>query len=313
MKISIVVPVYNEEKNLVIFLSQLCQVLRRRQVEEEIIFVNDGSIDGSRAVLVKMAVLDKKIKVINFRKNFGQTAALSAGIKFSSGDVIIPMDSDLQNDPEDIWPMVDMLEEGYDLVSGWRKKRRDGLFLRRIPSWVANAIISWVSGVKLHDYGCTMKAYRRDVLANVNLYGEMHRFIPIYAKQYGAKIVEMEVHHHSRRYGKSKYGIGRVVKVMLDLLTVKFLNGYYTKPMHFFGGIGAISFVIGLVCFAFAFYLKLFKAISLIQTPLPLAGVFFCLISIQLVLMGLLAEMIMRNYYESQEKPTYLIKEKINL
>ncbi|OGH58664.1 MAG: glycosyl transferase [Candidatus Magasanikbacteria bacterium RIFCSPHIGHO2_01_FULL_33_34] len=313
MKISIIVPVYNEKENLDIFLEELQFSFTKQEVEKEVIFIDDGSTDGSTKIIKKLTESDPSVKAIIFKINHGQTAAMSAGIKFATGDIIIPMDADLQNDPADIWPLVDKLNEGYDLVSGWRKNRKDKFISRRLPSILANKLISYVTDVNLHDYGCTIKAYKKNIIDDVNLYGEMHRFIPIYIKQLGGKITEIVVNHRERKYGKSKYGIGRVSRVMLDLLVVKFLNNYITKPIHFFGGAGVLSFLLGMASFTIALVLKFSGYASLNRTPLPLIGVFFSLIGFQLILMGLLAEIIMRNYFESNNKTTYLIKEKLNL
>lgn len=313
MKLSIIVPVYNEKDNLSLFLEELTAVLKMRPIEKEIIFIDDGSIDGSTEIIKELAKKDKDVKAIIFKKNFGQTAAMSAGINKATGDILIPIDADLQNDPADIWPMVDKLNEGYDLVSGWRKNRHDKLLSRRLPSISANKLISMVTGVELHDYGCTLKAYRRELVSEINLYGEMHRFIPVYIKQQGGSIVEMPVNHRERKFGQSKYGIGRTTRVILDLLVVKFLYDYMTKPMHFFGGAGIFSFLFGAFSFTLALVLKFSGYVSLNRTPLPLISVFFFLIGFQLILMGLLAEMIMRNYFESNNKTTYLIKESVNL
>src|SRR3989344_600595 len=313
MKISIIVPVYNEKENLDIFLEELQFSFTKQEVEKEVIFIDDGSTDGSTKIIKKLTESDPSVKAIIFKINHGQTAAMSAGIKFATGDIIIPMDADLQNDPADIWPLVDKLNEGYDLVSGWRKNRKDKFISRRLPSILANKLISYVTDVNLHDYGCTIKAYKKNIIDDVNLYGEMHRFIPIYIKQLGGKITEIVVNHRERKYGKSKYGIGRVSRVMLDLLVVKFLNNYITKPIHFFGGAGVLSFLLGMASFTIALVLKFSGYASLNRTPLPLIGVFFYLIGFQLILMGLLAEIIMRNYFESNNKTTYLIKEKLNL
>ena len=313
MKISIIVPVYNEKENLDIFLEELQFSFTKQEVEKEVIFIDDGSTDGSTKIIKKLTESDPSVKAIIFKINHGQTAAMSAGIKFATGDIIIPMDADLQNDPADIWPLVDKLNEGYDLVSGWRKNRKDKFISRRLPSILANKLISYVTDVNLHDYGCTIKAYKKNIIDDVNLYGEMHRFIPIYIKQLGGKITEIVVNHRERKYGKSKYGIGRVSRVMLDLLVVKFLNNYITKPIHFLGGAGVLSFLLGMASFTIALVLKFSGYASLNRTPLPLIGVFFSLIGFQLILMGLLAEIIMRNYFESNNKTTYLIKEKLNL
>jgi len=313
MKISVIVPVYNEEESLVPLAEEIKAVFVVGDFDYEIIFVDDGSVDQGLAVLKSIALADRRVKIISFRKNQGQTAALVAGIKFASGDIIVPMDADLENDPRDIRPMIAKINEGYDLVSGWRQGRwRNKFFTRRLPSWLANALISAVTGVKLNDYGCTLKAYRQDILKDINLYGEMHRFIPVYAKQLGAKIAELPVNHRPRKFGKTKYGLGRTLRVLLDLLVIQFLHNYHTKPIHFFGGAGFLSLLAGFAVFAWALYLKFFQATSLIQTPLPLLAAFLCLVGGQLILLGLIAEMITRNYYESQDKPIYSVKETIN-
>ena len=313
MKISVIVPVYNEEESLVPLAEEIKAVFVVGDFDYEIIFVDDGSVDQGLAVLKSIALADRRVKIISFRKNQGQTAALVAGIKFASGDIIVPMDADLENDPRDIRPMIAKINEGYDLVSGWRQGRwRNKFFTRRLPSWLANALISAVTGVKLNDYGCTLKAYRQDILKDINLYGEMHRFIPVYAKQLGAKIAELPVNHRPRKFGKTKYGLGRTLRVLLDLLVIQFLHNYHTKPIHFFGGAGFLSLLAGFAVFAWALYLKFFQATSLIQTPLSLLAAFLCLVGGQLILLGLIAEMITRNYYESQDKPIYSVKETIN-
>lgn len=310
MKLSIVIPIYNEEENIEKLYKELEAILK--SFKYEIIAVNDGSRDNSFQILERIAKNDSNFKVINFRKNFGQTAAILAGIDFSSGDIIIPMDADLQNDPADIPRFLEKINEGFDVVSGWRKKRQDKLLTRKIPSWLANYLISVITKVKLHDYGCTMKAYQKEVIKNVRLYGEMHRFMPAYTSWYGAKIAEIIVNHRPRKYGKAKYGVSRTFKVILDLLTVKFLTDYSTKPMHFFGRAGYWSLFFGFLSGISALILRLFLAVSFIQTPLPLLTAFLILIGVQFILMGLLAEIIIRNYYESQNKSIYLIKEKIN-
>jgi len=312
MKLSIILPILNEEENLKILFQEIDETVSQLSIEYEIIAVDDGSRDGSLSVLREISETNKKVKVISFRRNFGQTAAMSAGIDFAEGEIIIPMDADLQNDPSDLSKFLDTASEGYDIVSGWRKNRHDKLFSRKIPSRIANYLISFITKVKLHDYGCTMKAYRSEVLKGVKLYGEMHRFIPALAAWNGARVTEIVVNHRKRKYGKTKYGISRTFRVILDLFTVKFLVKYSTRPMHFFGGFGASSLLLGIICFGFALYLRFIDYATLIQTPLPLLGVFFSIISLQLVLMGLLAEMIMRGNFESQKKPTYIIKKKIN-
>lgn len=310
--ISLIIPVYNEEENLPILISEIEMALAGFGASFEAIFVNDGSRDQSWPVLVQAAKNKPWVKVINFRKNFGQTAALAAGINHARGEIIIPLDADLQNDPQDIPLFISKMNEGYDVVSGWRKHRQDKMLSRKIPSWLANALISKITGIHLHDYGCTMKAYRREVIKDVKLYGEMHRFMPAYAAWFGAKTTEIIVNHRARKFGKTKYGISRTFKVVLDLLVVKFLSNYFTKPMHFFGKVGFYSLALSLCSGLLAVYLREWHHISFISTPLPLLTVFLGLLAIQFILLGLLAEMLTRIYYEGQDKPTYLVKEKIN-
>ena len=312
--LSVIIPVYNEEENIPILYKNLSNVLRNLKRDHEIVFVDDGSSDKSFEQLKKIADEDKNIRIIRFSRNFGQTAAISAGFKHSIGEVIVLMDADLQNDPEDIPLLLEKMEQGYDVVSGWRKKRQDKFFSRILPSWFANKMISFITGVKLHDYGCTLKAYKREVIKDINLYGEMHRFIPAYTVMtHGAKIAELSVRHHPRLRGKSKYGLSRTIKVILDLLVVKFLSGYFTKPMHFFGGIGSAAVFIGLAGGLIAIYLKFAGIRDFVATPLPIFSALFLILGVQFVLMGLLAEIIIRTYHESQNKPIYLIKDKINV
>jgi glycosyltransferase involved in cell wall biosynthesis len=254
---------------------------------------------------------DTRVKGLSLSRNFGQTAALSAGIDYSKGEIIIPMDGDLQNDPEDIPLLLKKIEEGYDVVSGWRKDRKDPFFSRRLPSILANKIISFIGGVRLHDSGCTLKAYRRDILKHIRLYGEMHRFIPIYAQWVGARVTEIPVRHLSREFGSSKYGMNRVFKVILDLMVVKFLLSYSQKPIYVFGGVGLLMILGAFVSGLYAIYLKLIKGVSFILTPLPLLCVLLLMLGFLSILMGFLAEILMRTYYESQGKPTYQIKETI--
>ena len=313
MNLSIVIPIYNEEKSILKLYQKLKRVLSDLNMQYEIIAINDGSIDNSYKVLKEISQNDDIFKVINFRKNFGQTAAISAGIDASKGEIIIPMDADLENRPEDIPNLLNKLNEGYDVVSGWRKNRwKESFFTRRLTSYIANWLISKIVGLKLHDYGCTMKVYRRNIIKDIKFYGDMHRFIPAYAMWYGAKIVEVPIDYKPREHGESKYGIGRTFRVLLDILTVKFLTDYFNRPMHFFGKIGfwlfSFSFLSGLL----ALFLRFYLGISLILTPLPLLTVFLIIIGIQFILMGLLAEILIRTYYESQDKPIYLIKDKFN-
>jgi len=309
--ISIVIPVLNEEKNILPLYDKLISALRRIGRGYEVIFIDDGSIDNTLSQLKIISQKDPNIKVLSFSRNFGQTAALSAGIDFSKGEIIIPMDGDLQNDPEDVLDLLKKIEEGYDVVSGWRRSRKDSLFKRRFPSMIANKIISFIGGVHLHDYGCTLKAYRRDILKNIRLYGEMHRFIPIYAHWIGARVAEIPVRHHPRSSGSSKYGMNRIFKVILDLMVVKFLLSYSQKPIYIFGGMGLLMILGACLSGAYAIYLKLFKGESFILTPLPLLCALLLLLGFVSILMGFLAEILTRTYYESQGKPTYQIKEMI--
>lgn len=312
MKISIVLPIYNEEESLDKLYCEIIKIMKESGLDFEIIAVNDGSRDRSLEVLRTIASKDGLFKVINFSRNFGQTAALAAGFDLADGDIIIPLDADLQNDPRDIPRLVSKIQEGYDVVSGWRKDRQDKLISRKVPSWLANKLISKITNVQLHDYGCTLKAYKKDIIKQVKLYGEMHRFIPALAVWHGAVVTEIATNHRERQFGQTKYGISRTIRVILDLLTVKFLTKYATRPMHFFGGVGFLSILLGLISFMIALYLKFSGFASLIQTPLPLVGVFFSIVGVQLILMGLLAEMIMRNYFEIVERKIYKIKEQIN-
>lgn len=312
IKLSIVTPIYNEVENLPGLFREIKSSLSALGWDYEIIAVNDGSVDGSLNVLKELAAVDSHIKIISFSRNFGQTAALSAGFTHATGEVIIPLDADLQNDPRDIPLLLSKLAEGYDIVSGWRKNRHDKLISRKIPSRLANSLIGKITGVKLHDYGCTMKAYRKESLDSVRLYGEMHRFIPALAAWHGAKITEVVTNHRPRQFGQTKYGIRRTFKVVLDLLTVKFLTNYSTRPMHFFGKAGLYALSAAIISGLLALYLRLFHHVSLIITPLPLLTVFLMLVGLQFILMGLIAEMLTRVYYETQNKPTYFIKEKIN-
>ena len=311
MKLSIVLPVYNEVENLEVLHHELAEELRQVQGGHEVIAVNDGSRDGSYEILERIAAKDKHFRVVHLSKNYGQTAALSAGFDHARGEVIIPMDADLQNDPKDIPRFLAALEEGFDVVAGWRKNRQDKLLMRRFPSLLANKLISRITGVRLHDYGCTMKAYRRDILQGVRFYGEMHRFMPVYVAWHGARIKEMVVNHRPRRAGVSKYGISRTFRVILDLLTVKFLMSYLAKPMHFFGWAGFISFFLGVLSGVYALVLK-FGGIDLDRTPLPLLTVFFVMTAVQFILMGLLAEILIRIYHEPRGRATYTVRSTTN-
>ena len=309
--LSILIPVFNEEESIAPLYDRLVTALKKAGRAYEIIFIDDGSSDGSLEILLDISKKDPNVRIVSFSRNFGQTAALSAGIDSSRGDIIIPMDGDLQNDPEDILSLLKKIEEGYDVVSGWRKNRKDSFFTRRVPSMIANKMISVIGGVRLHDYGCTLKAYKRDVLKNIRLYGEMHRFIPIYAQWIGARVSEIPVNHFPRRSGSSKYGMSRVFKVILDLMVVKFLLSYSQKPIYIFGGMGLLMMLGALLSGGWAIYLKLFKKVSFILTPLPLLCVLLLVLGFLSILMGFLAEILTRTYYESQRKPTYQIKETI--
>ena len=311
--ISIIVPVFNEAEALV----DVCQGVRRELTRLgqnwEIIFVNDGSTDGSEEILNSLAEEDQRVRVVHFKRNFGQTAAMMAGFDYANGDVIIPLDGDGQNDPADIPRMLEVLEQGSDVVSGWRKDRQDSHIKRNLPSILANKLISVVSGVRLHDFGCSLKAYKRQVVDGIRLYGEMHRFLPIYASWHGAKITEVIVGHYPRTTGKSKYGLERVAKVLLDLLVVKFLDVFSHRPMHVFGGCGFFSLFLSFLTFVWMLVLKLFYDVSFITTPLPLVIVMTFMVGMMCILLGLLAEMIMRTFYESQGKTIYSVRSVRNI
>jgi glycosyltransferase involved in cell wall biosynthesis len=307
LDLSIVVPVHDEEDNVVPLYEALSKALRALGRPYEIIVVDDGSRDDTYQRLARLADTDDAFKLIKLRRNFGQTAAMAAGFDHAAGDIVIPMDGDLQNDPTDIPRLLEKLEEGYDVVSGWRKDRQDSA-VRRLPSRIANWLIGRVTGVRLHDYGCTLKAYRADVVAETQLYGEMHRFLPALAAQAGARIAEIPVRHHPRVSGRSKYGLRRTFKVLLDLLTVKFLS-ISTKPSYVFGGSGAILCFIGSLFVLWTAYERLVNGIYVYRQPSLLVGVFLFMIGFNLIFLGLLAELIVRTYHESQSKPTYLIRE----
>lgn len=311
--ISVIVPIYNERGNILLLYEKLSIELPSLGRDFEVIFVDDGSSDGSDQCLLEVTRRDKHFKVVSLCRNFGQTAAMMAGIDFAQGDIIVPMDGDLQNDPADIRRLIDKLAEGFDVVSGWRKDRQDAALKRNLPSRIANRLISWISGVHLRDYACSLKAYRRDVIKGVKLYGEMHRFIPIYASWFGARVTEIPVTHRARVHGQSKYGLERVAKVILDLLVVKFLAKYATKPIYVFGGFGLATIGFSVLAATYSIYLKLFEGVSFILTPLPLLSVMAFITGIMSILMGLMAELITRTYYESQGKPVYLVKGTVNI
>ncbi len=305
--VSIVVPLYEEEKNVTLLYKGIKEVMDKTGREYEIVFVDDGSRDGTFGVLEGIQKNDDKVVVVSFRRNFGQTAAMAAGIEYARGDIIITMDGDLQNDPVDIPRMLEKIKD-YDIVSGWRKDRKDPFISRRLPSIIANKLISWVTGVHLHDYGCTLKAYRSEVIKNVRLYGEMHRFIPAMASWVGATITEVETTHHERRFGRSKYGISRTLRVLLDLITVKFLQSFSTRPIQAFGPLGLI---LGFIGGGISVYLAVEKIIlghDIGGRPLLLLAVLCIILGVQLVVMGLLGEMLARVYHESQQKPIFFVK-----
>jgi dolichol-phosphate mannosyltransferase len=310
--LSVVIPLYNEQENVEPLCKALLDALHNQARSFEIILVNDGSSDGTERSLEQAAATDSRIRVVNFRSNKGQTAAMMAGIDYAAGTVIVPMDGDLQNDPKDIVRLLDKLDEGYDVVSGWRRDRQDNFMIRTLPSKIANLIISRVSGVPLHDYGCSLKAYRREMLQGFRLYGEMHRFIPVYAAAQGARVAELPVSHHARKFGQSKYGLNRTVKVLLDLLVVKFLTKYRTKPIYLFGQAGFGLLILAFLAGLWALYLKFFGHTSFVQTPLPLLVSLCVIAGLMCLLMGLLAELIMRVYYESQSKTDYRVKSILN-
>lgn len=310
MTLSIVIPLYNEEENVRELHGSLKPVMDSLGDEYEILFIDDGSADNTLPLLQEIQAADNNVIVLSLRRNFGQTAAFAAGFDYSRGDIIVTMDGDLQNDPRDIPKLLELMKDN-DLVSGWRKKRKDPFLSRRLPSIIANALISKVTGVNLHDYGCSLKAYRRDVIKNLKLYGEMHRFIPAVASWYGVRIAEVETTHHPRLRGKSKYGISRTMKVVLDLITVKFLQSFSTKPLQFFGPIGLLSGALGLLI---SFYLsigKIFSGSDIGGRPLLLLGALLIIVGIQFIGMGLLGEMMVRVYHETQKKPIYVIKKVI--
>ena len=314
MNLSLIIPVYNEEENLTLLYDALHQALDPLKNTWEVIFVDDGSRDGSFDVLRSLVEQDPEhIRVLSFRRNFGQTAAIAAGIDHACGDTIVLMDADMQNDPADIPMLLAKLDEGYDLVSGWRRDRKDNRLIRTIPSNLANGLISWTTGLHLHDYGCTLKAYRRDALEGFRLYGEMHRFIPVFAHSIGANITELPVQHHPRKFGKANYGLERTLKVLLDLFTVKFLLSYSHKPIRLFGGAGFILMVLGAADLLFLFIRRTLFGTPVFTSPLLQIGVMFFIMGFQSILMGLIAELLARTYHESQQKPTYTIRKAINI
>jgi len=308
--ISVIIPIFNEEENISNLYNSIIEALK--EIGFEVLFINDGSSDDSEKEILKITSADSRIKLINLRRNYGQTAAMQAGFDQSKGTIVIPMDGDLQNDPKDIPKLIEKINEGYDVVSGWRKIRSDKKLTRILPSKIANMIISKISGIHLHDYGCTLKAYRKEILEDVKLYGEMHRFIPIYASWEGAKVTEIPVNHHPRIAGKTKYGLSRIPRVILDLLVIRFFDKSLDRPIHLFGQFGLLMFLIAFLLFFWALFLKIFMNISFILTPLPLLVVFFSMSGLLCIFLGLVAEIQSRIYFESKNRPPYLIKKNTN-
>ncbi len=311
-QLSVVVPVYNEEESIPHLHQRLTAELEKLGITYEIIAVDDGSRDRSFSLLSDLARHDRRWRVVRFRRNFGQTAAFSAGFDRARGDVVVTIDADLQNDPADIGALLEKIGEGYDVVSGWRERRQDPFLNRRLPSMIANRLISWATGVYLHDYGCSLKAYRLDVVRGIRLYGELHRFIPAIASWQGVAVAELPVHHEARRFGKSKYGISRTVRVVLDLLTVRFLLSYGTRPMQIFGLLGLLASSLGVAIGAYLSWIKLVYGAAIADRPLLLLAVLLIVLGVQFVSLGLIGELIVRTYYETQAKPIYVVREELN-
>lgn len=312
MDLSIVVPVYNEEENIPLLHDALIAVMTPLSITWEAVLVDDGSRDQSARLLEDLAQkYPEHFRAVLLRRNFGQTAAIAAGIDHSCGDVVILMDADLQNDPQDIPMMLEKINEGYDVVSGWRARRKDDFLTRTLPSKLANGLISWVTGVHLHDYGCTLKAYRREVITGYRLYGEMHRFIPVYANSVGTKILEVPVHHHPRKFGKAKYGLERTFKVVLDLFTVKFLSSYSNKPIYLFGGTGLVLVLLSGLVLLYLAIRRIFWGVPVLESPFFQMSTMIFILGFQSILMGLIAELQVRTYHESQDKPTYTVRKTV--
>ncbi|MEA4909606.1 MAG: glycosyltransferase family 2 protein [Chloroflexi bacterium] len=314
MNLSVVVPVFNEQENLPLLYQAVITALQPLDAQWELILVDDGSRDDSLKVMEEIAAADPQhVRLVGLRRNFGQTAAIAAGIDHACGEIIVLMDADLQNDPADIPMLLEKIEEGYDVVSGWRIRRQDTFVTRTLPSHMANWLISIVTGVHLHDYGCTLKAYRREVITGFRLYGEMHRFIPVYADSVGARLIEVPVQHHPRKFGKAKYGLERTIKVMLDLVTVKFLSSYGNKPIYLFGGAGSALIGISGITLLVLFVRRVFFGISVMESPLFQMATMVAILGFQSILMGLIAELQVRTYHESQGKPTYTVRKLVNV
>jgi glycosyltransferase involved in cell wall biosynthesis len=312
IEISAIVPLYNEQESIGQLCSDLKDALDDLNKTYEIIFIDDGSTDKTLQLLKGLANEDKQIRIISFTRNFGQTAAIAVGFFDAVGEVVVTLDGDLQNPPADIGKLLDKMEEGYDVVSGWRKNRKDPLFSRKIPSMIANSLISKITNVKLHDYGCTLKAYKRDIVKNIQLYGEMHRFIPALTGWLGARVGEVEVAHYPRRYGKSKYNLNRTFRVILDLINIKFLISYSTRPIQFFGKIGLVAFLGSGLSLLISIWMKVADNTDMSGNPLLYLTILLFLVGIQFVTLGILAEINIRIYHEMQQKPTYVIKETVN-
>lgn len=310
-KYSMIIPVYNEQENISILYQKLISILNKLQDKSEIIFIDDGSTDKTLEEIKKIIQIDKRVRCISLRKNFGQTPAINAGFDHAEGEIIITMDGDLQNDPEDIPKLIEKINEGYDVVSGWRYKRKDPRITKKIPSKISNSLARKLTGLTLHDFGCTLKAYRKSSLQDIKLYGEMHRYLPAILHWQGYKVTEIKVTHHPRTRGKTKYGSGRLFKGLFDLVNFKFWSGYSTRPMYFFGGLGFISFAIGFIISLYLVFLKYLYNISLTERPLLLLGVLFIILGIQLIMFGFLAEMIIRVYYDKDKRKTYKIAEEL--
>jgi glycosyltransferase involved in cell wall biosynthesis len=308
-RVSIVIPVYNEEDNVALLHDRLISSLEGSGYRYEVVYVDDGSTDSSFARLCEIADSHEEVTVVRFRRNFGQTAAISAGMDYSTGEIVVLLDADLQNDPADVPALLCKIEEGYDLVSGWRKYREDNWLLRTLPSLIANRLIGWATGIHLHDYGCTLKAYRRDLVDHLRLYGEMHRFIPALSSAVGASMAEIEVTHHPRVHGVSKYGLARTIRVMLDLATVKFLTSFGSSPIYLFGTFG-LAMILGSFVSGTAMALQKFLiGVSFIQTPLLLLSALLFILGTHAILLGFTTELLVRTYHESQKKPTYIVRQ----
>jgi len=313
MKLSTIIPVHNEAENLETLYRNLIENLEPLALDFEVLMINDGSDDDSGEILDRMARSDPRVRVVHLMSNYGQSTSMLAGFDHASGDVIIAMDGDNQNDPADIPRLLEKIDEGYHVVSGWRKDRKDAKYTKVIPSRIANWLISKISGVKLHDYGCSLKAYRKEVIKGLKIYGELHRFIPIMSAGRGARVTEIVVGHKARQFGASHYGMSRVTKVLLDLILIKFLDKYLQHPIHFFGGFGLVSLLLAALTFLTMLYYKFWGGKTFIETPLPTLTVLFILMGTLAILMGIVAEIVMRTYYESQQKKTYRVARTVNI